>query len=202
KISPRAANKAAKDGLKDLLLPTEETLPVLLGGDQSIARHIPDFLSPPFTVLHFSSSPDLLKEGAVRSLLDRDLAVVSVGVRELTAIEAQFIKKSPLGYDCFLAKENRQSWPTEVPQAIQTDAVVLVFDANVFDISVMPAVETPSPGGLSWVEVTSLLKAVSSQKRVSAVLMTGLKPHPFLHAADFLMAKLLYKILGYCFVPR
>jgi agmatinase len=63
----------------------------------------------------------------------------------------------------------------------------------------MPAVGTPEPGGLSWPEITTLLRKVIEQRDVVGCDLVELAPLPGLVAPNFLCAKLIYKILSYRF---
>ena len=82
-------------------------------------------------------------------------------------------------------------------------AVVFVddnrIDLDAFDISVMPSVGTPQPGGLHWYQVLSLMERLAAEKCVVGFDVTELMPIPGLHAPDFLAAKLVYKLIGYFF---
>jgi agmatinase len=64
-----------------------------------------------------------------------------------------------------------------VLQHIEPDSdVVISLDLDVLDISAMPAVAAPSPGGLSFVQVTDLIKAVSAKARIAGFAMVEFVP--------------------------
>ena len=67
------------------------------------------------------------------------------------------------------------------------------------DPAIMPATGTPEPGGLSWYEMLSLLRAVITQRTVVGCDIVELSPLPGVAAPNFLCAKLIYKILTYQF---
>jgi agmatinase len=63
----------------------------------------------------------------------------------------------------------------------------------------MPATGTPEPGGLFWNETLEILKVVFKNCNVVGADVNELSPKPNLHSCDFLVAKLVYKILTYKF---
>ena len=72
------------------------------------------------------------------------------------------------------------------------------------DPAIMPATGTPEPGGLSWAEITALLRAVAERRRIVSADVVELSPIPGMVAPSFLCAKLIYKLLTYRFAsdPR
>ena len=83
--------------------------------------------------------------------------------------------------------------------SLLTDNVYITIDLDVFDPSIMPATGTPEPGGMTWYEVTDLMRAVCEAKNVVGFDLVELCPRETLWGSDFLAAKLLYKILTYKF---
>ena len=61
----------------------------------------------------------------------------------------------------------------------------------------MPSTGTPEPGGGQWYPALKLLRRVFAERNVVAVDVVELAPIPGLAAPDFLVAKLIYKIIGY-----
>ena len=78
--------------------------------------------------------------------------------------------------------------------------VYLTFDVDVFDPSIMPSTGTPEPGGLYWNEVLRILKQVFLKKNVIAEDFVELSPLKNFPAPDFMVAKLIYKTIGYKFL--
>jgi agmatinase len=77
--------------------------------------------------------------------------------------------------------------------------VYLTIDADGIDPSLMPAVGTPEPGGLTWPELTKLLRKVFRARDVVACDLVELCPLPGVASPNFVCAKLVYKMLGYKF---
>ena len=75
--------------------------------------------------------------------------------------------------------------------------VYITFDVDGFDPSLVPSTGTPEPGGLQWYPVMKLLRRVFTEREVVSADIVELAPIPGLAAPDFLVAKLLYKMIGY-----
>ena len=70
-------------------------------------------------------------------------------------------------------------------------------DLDVLDPSIMAAVGTPEPGGMSWDQVTGLLRAVTEERKIVGFDVTELSPQEGPEACAFTAAKLAYKLIGY-----
>ena len=80
--------------------------------------------------------------------------------------------------------------------------VYITIDVDGMDPAIMPATGTPEPGGLSWYEILSLLRAVIAARNVVGCDVVELSPLPGVAAPNFLCAKLVYKILTYQFAKK
>jgi agmatinase len=81
-------------------------------------------------------------------------------------------------------------------------AVYVTIDLDGLEPDLMPAVGTPEPGGLSWRELTALLRRVFERRRVVACDVVELCPLPGIRSPDFVAARLVYKLLAYRLAPR
>ena len=63
----------------------------------------------------------------------------------------------------------------------------------------MPATGTPEPGGLFWYETLSLIKTTFKNANVIGADINELAPIKGFNSYNFLVAKLVYKILSYKF---
>ena len=77
------------------------------------------------------------------------------------------------------------------------ETVYISIDLDGLEPGLMPAVGTPEPGGLSWRELTALLRRVYQEKRVVAADVVELCPIPGMVAPNFAAARLVYKLLTY-----
>jgi len=123
-----------------------------------------------------------------------------VGIRSLSAEEAADLPKLPtrVFWATDIVERPTREWAEEVAAALSPH-VYLTFDLDALDPSIMPATGTPEPGGLSWEQAIHLLRTVARRRTLVGMDVVELLPTPGLHAADFLAAKLTYRILGYVF---
>jgi agmatinase len=124
--------------------------------------------------------------------------LTQVGIRSLSTEEASAIPTldTTVFYD-----QNMRARPGWIDGIVASlgDPLYVTIDVDGMDPAIMPATGTPEPGGLSWHEVTGLLRTVFSQRRVVACDVVELSPIPGMIAPNFLCAKLVYKMIGYRF---
>lgn len=75
----------------------------------------------------------------------------------------------------------------------------VTIDLDAFDPGEMPAVGTPEPGGLSWYQVLDLFREICRRTTVVGMDVVELCPMPGQTRADYLAARLVYKMIGYRF---
>jgi agmatinase len=123
--------------------------------------------------------------------------IVAVGIRAVTAEEMQVVRRSE-NIHVFLADDihDGDAWIDDVLARLGED-VYITFDVDGFDPALVPATGTPEPGGLHWYPVMKLLRRVFTERKVCGVDVVELAPIPGLTAPDFLVAKLIYKMIGY-----
>ena len=128
---------------------------------------------------------------------------VQVGIRSLSVEEAQAIPhlRTSIYWAKDIARAPMKSWIAKVLADLSPN-VYLTIDLDGFDPAFVPATGTPEPGGLDWVQVTSLIRAVADHKKIVGMDVVELLPQPGDHASDFLAAKLVYKCLGYIFCQQ
>lgn len=122
--------------------------------------------------------------------------LVQVGIRSMDISEKAFLNKDK----CYFAEDiyGRNDWMQKAIDQLG-EKVYITFDMDALDPSVMPATGTPEPGGLDWNTTIRFLKQVFHQRTVLGFDLVELAPHPAHKAADFLAAKLYYKMLSYKF---
>ncbi len=118
---------------------------------------------------------------------------VGVGIRSMDSSERENVDQA----DIFLASDIAADphWIDKVMAKLE-DRVYLTIDLDGLDPSIMPATGTPEPGGLGWYQVMNLLTRLFAEKQVLSADIVELCPRPELFHADFLAAKLAYKILA------
>jgi agmatinase len=160
------------------------------------------------SVLQFDAHTDLRPEyegsrfshaSVMYQVQERVQSLVAVGIRAITSEEMRLVRGSD-HLHVYLADDihGDESWHDEVLSRLGDD-VYISFDVDAFDPALVPSTGTPEPGGLQWYPVLKLLRRVFREKRVIAADVVELAPTPGLHAPDFLVAKLVYKMIGYRF---
>lgn len=157
------------------------------------------------TVLQFDAHTDLRPEyegtayshASVMHRVHERVDVVAVGIRALTREERELVDRTD-SLSVFFADDihTGEAWMDEVMERLGED-VYISFDVDCFDPSLVPSTGTPEPGGLQWYPVLKLLKRVFRERNVVACDVVELAPIPGLSAPDFLVAKLIYKMIGY-----
>jgi N1-aminopropylagmatine ureohydrolase len=129
--------------------------------------------------------------------------LTQVGIRSLSTEEAEILPRvnTTVFYDCSMRRDPK--WIDAVVESLGENVYVSI-DVDGLDPAIMPATGTPEPGGLSWPEITALLRTVAERRRIVAADVVELSPIPGMVAPTFLCAKLVYKLLTYRFVsdPR
>ena len=187
---------------------------VMLGGEHSISS-APilawadrlEALGRRLTVLQVDAHTDLRdeyegSEYSHASIMARVLGrvdIVSVGIRALTSEERELVRSRD-DVTMFTADEiqGRVGWIEEVVDALGDD-VYITFDVDGLDPSLVPTTGTPEPGGLLWYDATALLRRVFETRNVVAADVVELAPAAGQPAPEFLVAKLVYKMIGYRF---
>jgi agmatinase len=125
--------------------------------------------------------------------------VVGIGIRGVSQEEVE-VARDHAGVTLIYADEmwEDDAWMERGLEALG-DPVYLTFDVDYFDPSFMPSTGTPEPGGGEWYRTLRFLRRVFEERRVVAMDVVELAPIPGMPAPDFLVAKLIYKLLGYRF---
>ena len=187
---------------------------VALGGEHSLTPPLVSATAKKFkdlSVLQIDAHADLRDEYhgnpashacAMRRVVEVCPAV-QVGIRSLSVEEAQAIPhlNTSIYWAKDIARAPLKSWIAKVLADLSPN-VYLTIDLDGFDPAFVPATGTPEPGGLDWMQVTSLIRAVADHKKIVGMDVVELLPQPGDHASDFLAAKLVYKCLGYIFCQQ
>lgn len=191
---------------KDIL--TRKKFLVMLGGEHSLTLGMVRAFAeiyPRMGVLQLDAHADLRDtyEGSphnhacVMRRVSEICPVTGVGIRSLSQEEADYLKKkSP---KIFWAQKIFQdkNWIAKVVATLPKE-VYLTVDLDVFEPGIM-VTGTPEPGGLGWYEVLGLLRQVTKKKKVVGFDVVELSPPWGTHTSAFAAAKLVYKLIGYCF---
>lgn len=143
---------------------------------------------------------------AARRLLELG-PVVQLGIRSLAQEEADLINAlADQGEKLrvFFA-EDVHAGPAHLEalaQQVRSRNTFLTIDADCFDPAYVPATGTPEPGGLNWQQVMAIVRTVARNANIVGFDVVELAPHPGMHAADFLIAKLVYKTISEIMAAR
>ena len=178
----------------------------VLGGEHSLTAgsvlaHLDAY--PCLSVLYLDAHADLRDEyqgthwghasGARRVF---DLCPVALaGIRSLCIEERDFIRNNNI--PVWSCPDNGSPLPADDIIAALSDDVYISVDLDVFDPSVMAAVGTPEPGGLTWVQVTALLRRVAESKRIVGFDVCELSPAEGPTACTYTAARLVGKLAAY-----
>jgi len=128
--------------------------------------------------------------------------VVAVGIRAVSAEEMEVHRASDASTIVWADEmwaDDR--WMDRAVEALRPD-VYLTFDVDYFDPKYVPSTGTPEPGGGDWYRTLKFLRRVYRERNVVAADVVELAPLPGVQAPDFLVAKLVYKLISYRFQAR
>jgi len=181
--------------------------PVMLGGEHSVTLGMIRALlktHPDMGVLQLDAHADLrdsylgspYNHACVAKRIQELCPLVQAGIRNMSAEEFSFLSHSQV--KCYPARQmqGNTAWVAKIIENLP-QKIYITIDLDVFDPSIMPAVGTPEPGGLSWYEVLNLLRTVCRERQIVGCDIVELCPQPMNPGPDFLAAKLCYKLLGY-----
>jgi agmatinase len=209
---PEHAIAELRDAMARILEAADDRLVIGLGGEHSItsapvmahADRLPE--GRRLSILQFDAHGDLRPEyegsrwshaAVIAQCIDR-ADVVQVGIRAITAEERALIRARPGNVTTIFAEEMwaDDAWVQRALDALGDD-VFITFDVDYFDPSLMPATGTPEPGGPPWYPTLALLRRVFAERNVVGADVVELAPMGGNAAPDFVVAKLVYKLIGY-----
>jgi agmatinase len=179
-----------------------------LGGEHSITAPLVEAAAAamgPLSVLQIDAHADLRDTYGwtkhshacvMRRVLATTGRICQVGIRNFSREEYE---QCPQQVARFLTPEIVATNANWVDRALDLlDATVYVtVDIDGLDPSVAPGTGTPEPGGLSWRQVTTLLRRVCTRRRVIGADIVEVRPIPPNHVTEFAAARLAYKIIAY-----
>jgi agmatinase len=182
----------------------KEKFVAMLGGEHSLTVGMVRALRERFdrlSVLQLDAHADLRDEyedskyshACVMRRVLECCPIVQVGIRSMSQEEHRFITQNQMRP--FFA----QGLPLDEEAIVSalSDDVYITIDLDVLDPSIMSAVSTPEPGGMSWHEVLRILRRVAERRRIVGFDVVELCPREGPLSCAFLAAKLAYKLIGY-----
>jgi agmatinase len=214
-----------KDALEQLRIVVSDAykakkIPIVLGGEHTLTRGSFKAAKDNFsglTLLQFDAHADLrdsfendkdTHSGAMRRILEMgdDFNLVQVGIRNVSnepseGSEFSFLEKNNDRIRTFWAKDMEKWKIDEIVNSCDKN-VYLTFDVDAFDSGIMPSTGTPEPGGMSWYQILDIIRAVARKRNIVGLDFVELAPIKNLVAPNFMVAKLIYKIIGYIFTDH
>jgi len=209
---PEAAVGELRAAYDLILAAAGDRLVIGLGGEHSISSapilaHAARMAGQRLTILQFDAHGDLRLEyegspyshaAVMARCVEADTVdLVAVGIRAITSEERALIRER----DTITTIFAEEMWDNEewIDRAIDAlgERVFITFDVDYFDPSLMPATGTPEPGGLPWYPTLKLLRRVFAERTVVGADVVELAPMGGNAAPDFVVAKLVYKMIAY-----
>jgi agmatinase len=135
-----------------------------------------------------------------RRVVDMGIPLLEIGIRSFGPEEAEFMKTRP---DVAIVWAYELARGTaHIPWERLGKHTYVTIDLDAFDPSEMPAVGTPEPGGLNWYQVLDLFQEINRRTNIVGMDVVELCPMAGQTRADFLAAKLVYKMIGYRLFAR
>lgn len=128
--------------------------------------------------------------------------ITQLGIRALCIEEANFIKENKV--NTFFAsavrtKKHSENWVEKLVNTLN-DEIYITFDVDYFDPAIMPSTGTPEPDGFLYSETIEVFREIKKQrKKIIGFDVVELAPDEKLYHPDLLTARLIYKILNFCF---
>ena len=189
--------------------------PLTLGGEHSIT---PGCIKPfvkkykKITLLHFDAHADLRESysgekfshaSAIKRCIDyKNVSVISFGIRNISAEEIPILNKNKKRIEIYWAKDKKKWDLKKFKRQIKSKNVYITFDVDGLDSSIMPATGTPEPGGIFWDEALEIIKIACKNSKIIGADVNELAPIKGFNSYNFLVAKLVYKILSYKFLLK
>lgn len=200
KITSETVTKLVKDG----------KFVIAIGGEHAITTGVvmgyQQVIDEPFTVIQIDAHGDMRQEyeGTIhnhacvmRRVLELGLPTLPIAIRAICREEADLIKEKGIPVTWGREIQTNTDWIKDALSHVKTKKVFLTIDLDGIDPSLIPAVGTPEPGGLSWYETLTFLKLVFSRFEVIGCDVMELAPLKESVVSEFTTAKLIYKIIGY-----
>jgi len=139
---------------------------------------------------------------AMRQCVDLGASLVSVGIRNVSMEEHQFLRGAGSArrpkVEVITARQAHMDddWVDRAINALG-ELVYVTIDIDGFDPAYAPGTGTPEPGGLDWYQVSGLLRLVAAEKNIVGMDVVEVMPIPGQAVTEFLAARLMYKLICY-----
>jgi agmatinase len=191
----------------------EGAVPIMFGGDDSVPIPFITAFSggPPITILQIDAHIDWRNErhgerlgfsSTMRRASEQPQVwrIVQAGARGIgSARKAEVDIAHEWGAHIITSRQIHHAGINQILAHIEPDSSCLIsLDLDVLDSSEMPAVAYPSPGGLSYVQVTDLISGVAAKANIAGFCMVEFVPKRDLNCtAAFTAARIAGQVLAH-----
>jgi agmatinase len=186
-----------------------DKVPVILGGDHSISSGVFRALQEKYgqlSCIQIDAHADLRDsyEGSIYShasvmarIREMTPRTLQIGIRSMSREEAEAVGRNGASL-CTMHDFRRGFFALDETLEALPNPVFLTFDVDAFDWSVITSTGTPEPGGFTWDEAMNLLWKIFERKQIIGFDVVELSADPHDRNSPFAVAKLLYKMIGFC----
>ena len=182
-------------------------IPAVLGGEHTVATGAVFACAEQYddlSVLYLDAHADLRDSymgtrwghASVAARVSEICPLVEVGARSISAAEYSFSKSVGIPIHFWPPDGNYSDLIAKVCAQLSSN-VYISIDLDALDPSIMSAVGTPEPGGMTWRETTALLRQVAVESNVVGFDIVELSPEEGPVACSSTAARLAYKMMGY-----
>lgn len=183
----------------------------VLGGEHSLTFGVLQGLlrrvDGPITVVQIDAHSDLRDsyEGTpwshacvMRRLLELDRVeqLLQIGIRSLCTEEAEVIKAESRLRTWYAEDVWAGDFAAELASRVRGKTLYLTVDVDGLDPSIVPATGTPEPNGLLFRDAEKIFKILASEAKLLAFDCVELAPIEGHHASNFVVAKLVYRLMN------
>jgi agmatinase len=128
--------------------------------------------------------------------LDRVEKIVQIGIRSICSEEAEVIKTEPRLRTWFTESVYQGDFEAELRSLVRGKNIYLTVDVDGFDPTLIPATGTPEPDGLTFRQGEQIFKLLAEEANLVAFDCVELAPIEWHHASDFVVAKMVYRLMN------
>ena len=191
----------------------EGAVPIMFGGDDSVPIPFIQAFSggPPLTILQIDAHIDWREErygerlgfsSTMRRASEQPHVwrIVQAGARGIgSARQAEMQTAKDWGAHIITSRQIHHAGIAQILDHIEADSACLItLDLDSLDSSAMPAVAYPSPGGLTYTQVTDLIAGVAAKAKIAGFCMVEFVPKRDLNGTSaFTAARIAGQVLGH-----
>ncbi len=209
-VKPAATAAEEVDRVREAALAVlkDKKFLLTLGGEHSITTGLVQAVTAvhgKVSVLQIDAHADLRDtyEGdkfshacVMRRVLEITDSICQVGIRNFSKEEAESCPKQVKNFFTPRRIEDEPDWIDKAVAALG-EKVYITVDIDGLDPAFAPGTGTPEPGGMTWRQLTELLRRVCAERQVVSADIVEVSPIPPNHVTEFLAARLGYKIIAY-----